>query len=185
MAMTQRIKRPVPSAFPIAIMAVAASIAVSALLYGYISTPAPSSIPYGQFLADVGAGRVSQVVQTGTTLEVTGPHGAYRVIVPTVLTDVYADVDHAAAAGHATLPEFSAQAAPDNSWIGIVLTALLPFAGVLVALVLALLLVVRPGQRERARRLTDRLRELDEAHRAGLVTDHEWQRQRARILDQA
>jgi ATP-dependent Zn protease len=185
MAMTRRMGRPVTPPFValIVIMAVALLIGISALIYGYASAPAASTVGYSQFLADVQAGRVSEVVQIGTTLEVRGPHGAYQVNTPTVMTDVNSDVDQAATVGHAAVPRFSAQPAPDNSWVGLVLSALLPFAVVLVVFVLALLLVGRAGQRDGSRSLTDRLRELDEAHRAGLITDDERARQRSRILD--
>jgi ATP-dependent Zn protease len=187
MAMTRRMGRPVtpPIVALLVIVAVALLIGGSALIYGWINAPPSSTVGYSQFLADVQAGRVSEVVQIGTTLEVSGAHGAYRVNAPTVLTDVYSDVDQAATAGHAAVPRFSAQPAPDNSWVGLVLSALLPFAVVLIVFVFALLLVGRPGQRDRLRSLTHRLRELDDAHRAGLITDDERARQRSRILEEA
>jgi hypothetical protein len=55
----------------------------------------------------------------------------------------------------------------------------------LVVLVLVLRFMTRPARLAGARSLTDRLRELDEAYRAGLISDDERVRQRARILDDA
>lgn len=182
---TNWIGRPGRSPLIAAVVVVALLVGASALIYGFVSAPAASTVPYSRFLADVGAGSVTRVVQTGTTLDVSGPHGGYQVMVPTVLTDVFADVEHAAAAGDAAAPTFEAQPAPDSSWIGLLLTALLPFAVILATFVLVLLLVVRPARRDHARSLNDRLRELDDALRSGLITDDERERQRARILDEA
>jgi hypothetical protein len=184
MAIAQQMGRPMQPRAVMTILVVALVIGASALLYGYVSKLAPSAVPYGEFLAGVEAGTVTRVVQIGTTLEVSSPHGDYRVDLPNVLTDVYADVSHAAAAGEVVVPEFSAQPETDTSWIGLVLTALVPLAVVLVVVVLALL-VVRPARGQGGRSLTGRLREVDDAHRLGLVTDDEWQRKRARIIDEA
>ena len=187
---TDPIRRPGRGPWIVGLVAIAL-VVVAALLYAWISAPAASTVGYSQFLADVEAGRVTRVVQVGTTLEVSGSGGAYAVNLPSIVTDVYADVGRAAAAGEGVVPQFSAAPAADTSWIGLVLTALLPFAVVLVVFVLILLLVVRPARREEARvaggarSLTDRLRDLDEAHRAGLITDDERERQRARMLDEA
>lgn len=184
MAVAQRMRQPIPPPVLVVIGVVALVLGAAALVYGWISSASQSSVPYSQFLGDVQAGEVAQVVQTGTTLEVSGPHGAYQVTVPTILTDVYGEMEQAAARGDAALPLFTAQPVPDTSWIGLVLTAVLPFA-LLLVLVLVLLVVVRPARAAGARSLTGRLRELDEAHRAGLVSDDERARQRARILDEA
>jgi hypothetical protein len=51
--------------------------------------------------------------------------------------------------------------------------------------VLVLIVVIRPARAHGARSLTGRLRELDEAHRAGLISDDERVQRRARILDEA
>ena len=157
---------------------------VSGLVYTWITAPAAPSTGYSQFLSDVGAGRITKVVQTGTVLEVSGSGGTYTVQVPTILTDVYGDVEAARAAG-ASAPQFEARPAPDTSWLGLILTSLLPFAVVLVIFVLVLLLIVRPARTQGARSLAVRLRELDEAHASRLIGDEEWQRQRKRILDEA
>jgi hypothetical protein len=181
---TSPIRRPGPRPFIVGLLAIVA-VMVAALIYAWISAPAPASAGYSQFLTDVAAGGVTRVVQTGTVLEVTSARGVYTVEVPTVLTNVYADVDAAAAQGGGSVPLFEARPEPDTSWLGLVLTALLPFAVVLVVFVLVLLLIVRPARAQGARNLAVRLRELDDAHRSGLITDDEWRRQRARILGQA
>lgn len=60
-----------------------------------------------------------------------------------------------------------------------------PFGLLLLAVVFVVLFVLRPARAAGARSLTGRLRDLNEAHRAGLITDDELARQRARILDEA
>jgi hypothetical protein len=178
------IRRPGPLPMLLAVVVIAV-LGISALLYAWISAPATASVPYSQFLTDVEAGRVSHVVQIGTTLEVSGLTGRYRVATPTILTDVFGDVDAAATRGGAAAPEFSAEPEPDMSWVGLVVTGLLPLAVTLVVFVLALAFVARTARRDGGRSLPARLHELEDAHRSGLITDDEWQRQRARILDES
>lgn len=185
MAIAQRMRQPVPPPLLILIGVVALVLGVAALMYTWISSTSPTAVPYSQFLGNVEAGQVTQVVQTGTILEVSGPHGDYQVTLPTILTDVHADIEHAATVGGAAVPLFTAQPAPDTSWIGLVLTVFLPVALLLVVLVLVLLVIIRPARAASARSLTGRLRELDEAFRAGLISGDERARQRARILDEA
>lgn len=181
---TNPVRRPGPSP-SILLGVVIAVLAVSALVYVWISAPAAATVPYSQFLTDVEAGRVSRVVQVGSTLEVSGHTGRYRVTTPTILTDVFGDVDAAAIQGGAAAPEFSAEPEPDASWIGLVVTGLLPLVVTLVVFVLAVAFVARSARRDGGRSLTSRLRDLDDAHRSGLITDDEWQRQRTRILDES
>jgi hypothetical protein len=185
MAIAQRTRQPVLLPVLIVIGVVALVLGMAALLFTWISAPSTSTVSYGQFLGDVEAGQITQVVQTGTTLEASGSHGTYQVTVPTILTDVYGDVEAAAAAGGTAVPLFSAQPAQGTSWLELVLIAVLPLGLLLVALVFVVLFVVRPARTAGARTLTGRLRELDEAHRAGFITDDERARQRARILDEA
>jgi hypothetical protein len=185
MAIAQRMRQPVPPPVLIVIGAVALAMGVAALMFTWINSPSASTVPYSQFLGDVEHGRVSEVVQEGTALEASGAIGVYRVTAPTILTDVYADIEAAAAAGGVAAPLFAARPAPDSSWIGLLLTAVLPFALLLAALVFVVLFVIRPTQAAGARSLTVRLRELDEAYRAGLISDEERTRQRSRILDEA
>ena len=186
MAIAQRMRQPVPPPGLIVIGVFALVLGVAALTFNWInSSTGPATAPYSQFLGDVMAGQVTQVVQAGTTLEVSGPHGNYHVNLPTILTDVYGDIERAAVAGESAVPLFSAQPAPDTSWIGLVLTAVLPFVMILGVLALVMLLVIRPARLAGARTLTGRLRDLDQAYRAGLISEEERVRQRARILDDA
>jgi cell division protease FtsH len=101
-----------------------------ALLYTWLLQSTPTQpIGYSQFLNDVGAGEVTKVEQQDQTLNVTKTDGTvYQVIVPTVLTDVLGDMHAAAAANGKTLPAdiYTAQKAPDTSWLGLILTGLLP-----------------------------------------------------------
>ena len=105
-------------------------VGTAALLFTWISTNTPATnIGYSEFLSQVTAGEVTKVVQQGTTLTVTtsGTPPTYTVIVPTVLTDVWGDIQ--TAAGQANPPPtvaFEAQPAPDTSWLGLLLTAVLP-----------------------------------------------------------
>ncbi|HEU4919334.1 MAG TPA: ATP-dependent zinc metalloprotease FtsH [Candidatus Limnocylindrales bacterium] len=90
------------------------------------STPATDK-PYNEFLADVRAGSVSTIVQEGAKLTVTSNGGGtYTVVVPGLLAQAYDDVTAAAEAGGKSVPKFTAQQAPDTSWLGIIITGLLP-----------------------------------------------------------
>jgi len=186
MAIAQRMRQPVPPPVLIVIGVLALVLGFAWLMFTWINSSAsPATAPYSQFLGDVEKGRLTHVVQSGTTLEASGPHGIYQVNVPTILTDVYGDMEAAATAGGTPLPLFSAQPVPDTSWLGLVLTAVLPIGLLLLALVFVVLFVVRPTRAAATRSLTARLRELEEAHRAGLISDDERMRQRTRILDDA
>lgn len=185
MAIAQRMRQPVPPPIIVLIGVVALVLGGAALLYGWISASSPASASYSQLLGDVETGRVVQVVQTGRTLEASGPHGTYEVTVPTLLTDVHGDLEAAAVAGGVAAPLFSAQPEPDTGWIGIALTAVLPVALLLGVILIVLLVVIRPARRAGAGSLAARLRDVEEAYGAGLISDAERARQRARILDEA
>ncbi|MEZ0240353.1 MAG: ATP-dependent metallopeptidase FtsH/Yme1/Tma family protein, partial [Chloroflexota bacterium] len=105
-------------------------IGISALLYTWLSGSTPQSTSgYGEFIDAVKTGQVASVIQKDQMLEVTGSKGEkYTVVVPSVLTDVYKDMTTAATEGGKTLDPkaYSAMQAPDNSWLGLVLTGLLP-----------------------------------------------------------
>jgi len=106
-------------------------VGTAALLFTWISTTSqPKTMGYSEFLGQVQSGNVEKVVQTGSTLAVTikAPPGTVQVTVPSVLTDVWGDMQAAAAKGGTTLAAdvFSAEPAPDTSWLGILLTAVLP-----------------------------------------------------------
>src|SRR5215210_9191317 len=110
---------------------------VSALLYTWLG--ASSTIdtkPYsgpGSFLEQVEQGNVGKVIQSGETLSVfnkpvdekdTEPD--YVVSIANVLVSVRQDIGDAAAKGSVLEPTLDTKPAPDNSWIGLVLTGLLP-----------------------------------------------------------
>ena len=76
-----------------------------ALLVTWLTSSTPANpVGYSQFLNDVGAGKVSSVVQQQTTLTVKRTDGTtYTVTVPSVLTQVYPnDMVAAAKAGGIT-----------------------------------------------------------------------------------
>ncbi len=105
-----------------------------ALLLTWINSSSPSTQDgYFKFLNDVKAGRVLSVVQDGETVTVTPTASAnestYSVIVPNaIMTNVASDMMQAAAAGNVTLSDsaFTRKPTPDTSWIGLLLTGLLP-----------------------------------------------------------
>src|SRR5262245_58729765 len=109
---------------------------VSALLYTWLgSTPAAKTMPYsgaGSFLADVEHGKVSKVTQLGETLSVfltdntSTETPSYTVSIANILTQVSQDIAAAADKGGVPAPTFDPKPAPDNSWIGLVVTGLLP-----------------------------------------------------------
>ncbi len=102
------------------------------LLYTFLlQQPQSNTTGYSQFLADVQAGKVTHVDQQSQTLTVyegTDTTPAYTVTVPTVLTNVLTDMQTAAKAGNVTLKAnaFSAKEPTDTSWLGLILTGLLP-----------------------------------------------------------
>ncbi|MDH4141153.1 MAG: ATP-dependent metallopeptidase FtsH/Yme1/Tma family protein, partial [Chloroflexota bacterium] len=106
-------------------------VGTAALLFTWISsTSTPNTKGYSEFLAQVQAGQVDSVVQQGTTLEVElkSTNETYQVTVPSVLQDVFGDMQAAAQQGGQTLASnvYSAEPAPDTSWLGLLLTAVLP-----------------------------------------------------------
>ncbi len=105
-------------------------VGTAALLFTWITTSSPATTTgYSTFLDQVAAGQVDKVVQQGTTLTVTkDDNSTYTVIVPTILTDVWGDIRTAAtgATPPTAPPAFEAEPAPDTSWIGLLLTAVLP-----------------------------------------------------------
>jgi len=106
-----------------------------ALLYTWISssnttTARPYSGP-GSFLADIADGKVEKVVQQDQTLTVdlrggTANQPEYTVTVPNILTQVSQDIAQAAQTANVDPPIFHPKPASDSSWIGLLLTGLLP-----------------------------------------------------------
>ena len=106
-------------------------VGTAALLFTWItSSSQPVTTGYSQFLGDVASGEVAEVTQQGTTLTVKkeGGNTTYTVTVPTILTDVWGDMQKAAEGTNLTLSPgiFKATPAPDTSWLGLLLTAVLP-----------------------------------------------------------
>jgi cell division protease FtsH len=104
-------------------------VGTAALLFTWISSNStPQTEPYSAFLNSVSKGEVDSVTQQGTTLTVKSGAKTYTVIVPTVLTNVYGDIVTAAQSGGQDVSSinFEAQPAPDTSWLGLLLTAVLP-----------------------------------------------------------
>jgi cell division protease FtsH len=107
-------------------------VGTAALLFTWMQSSQPSTpIGYSQFLSDVQGGKIVHVVQQGDTLTVTskGVPPAYTVTVPApIVTKVIDDMQAAAKAGNVTLAAdvYKADPAPDTSWLGLLLTGLLP-----------------------------------------------------------
>ena len=105
---------------------VVVALAVAITLVGQ-STPAASKT-YTEFLDDVSKGSVTTVTQEGSTLTVkikSAPD--YTVVVPGLLANqVLPDMTDAAAKGGVARPSLGAKQAPDTSWLGIIITGLLP-----------------------------------------------------------
>ncbi|HKB28764.1 MAG TPA: ATP-dependent metallopeptidase FtsH/Yme1/Tma family protein, partial [Candidatus Limnocylindrales bacterium] len=106
---------------------------ISALLYTWLAGGTqPTAVGWGDFLNNVKGGTVQKVVQQDTTLTVTTTDNkTYTVTapgVPGVNADYLKDIQAAASAGGQTFDQgkFSVEKSPDNSWIGLVLTGLLP-----------------------------------------------------------
>ncbi len=108
-------------------------VGTAALLFTWLSSSTQANdVSYSEFLAKVQAGQVAKVVQQDSTLTVT-PKGAtttYTVVTPGLagLHDVLADINAAAQRGNVTLASdfYAAKQAPDTSWLGLLLTGLLP-----------------------------------------------------------
>ena len=106
-------------------------VGTAALLFTWMQgTTQSTQVGYSQFLSDVQANNVEQVVQQGDTLTVKskGQPSIYTVTVPSVLTQVFPDMLAAAKTSGVTLSNdiYKAEPAPDTSWLGLLLTAVLP-----------------------------------------------------------
>ncbi|HEX8939637.1 MAG TPA: ATP-dependent zinc metalloprotease FtsH [Candidatus Limnocylindrales bacterium] len=103
-----------------------------ALLYTWlIQSPEPNSQSYSKFLNDVQQGKVASVVQQDTTLTVTTtgtPPDKYTTDVASPLINVYDDIKTAAQKGGVDYAkiDYKPIKAADTSWIGLILTGLLP-----------------------------------------------------------
>lgn len=180
---TEKTDRVVPRWLSIAIFAVLSIFVLSALLFAWInSSVPPSPRGYSQFLADVEAGRVTKVEQEGDTLSVTAGD-RYTVVIPSTLTDVYREMQAAADRGGVSLsPElYVAVAAPDRSMLALIITGLLPLALVIIVFGFVVFILARRGGGHPD--AASRLRALDTAWKAGLITDDERERKRTQIIE--
>ncbi len=92
------------------------------------STPSNSKL-YSEFLSDAQKGSVTKVIQEGGTLTVNSSDAAmptYTVVVPGLLVNQVKDDLQKAVGEGKTIPLFGAKPAPDNGWISILVTGLLP-----------------------------------------------------------
>jgi cell division protease FtsH len=105
---------------------VVVALAVAITLVGQ-STPAVNKT-YTEFLDEVSKGNVTSVTQEGSTLTVDQKTGNdYTVVVPGLLANqVLPDMTDAAAKGGVARPILGAKDVPDTSWLGIIITGLLP-----------------------------------------------------------
>jgi hypothetical protein len=113
---------------------------------------------------------------------------------PNVNSDWLQDFQIAAANGGRTFDQGSYSVVPvqDNSWVGLIITALVP----LVVIVAFIVLAMRQASKAQMRAAAsppfalgppppvDRLRQLEEARNARLITDDEYAAQRAKILSE-
>ncbi|HUQ78825.1 MAG TPA: ATP-dependent zinc metalloprotease FtsH [Patescibacteria group bacterium] len=101
-----------------------------AVVFTVVNSSSPAkNTPYSEFLDNVQAGKVKSVVQEASTLSVTPNPNAptYTVVIPGLLANqVLDDMTKRAEAGKTPLPTLEAKAAPDNGWISILITGLLP-----------------------------------------------------------
>jgi len=106
------------------------ALGVAALLYTWLNqSTSTQSTGYGTFLSQVAAGDVSKVVQRADTLTVTKKDGGtYTVTIPSVLTQVVADMRQASTdAGKTFDPKiYGAEPAPDNGWLLTAVSVVLP-----------------------------------------------------------
>jgi cell division protease FtsH len=118
-----------PKFFRNGIVMLALVVVALAVVYTLVSQTTPTADkPYSAFLNDVKTGNVSSVLQEGSKLTVTnkGSTSQYTVIVPGLLADAYPEVHAAAKEGNQPDPQFTAKLPPDTSWLGIIVTGLLP-----------------------------------------------------------
>ena len=106
---------------------------VGALLYTWLAGSNPqNTMGWGQFLTDVSQGKVEKVTQQDTSLTVTEAGGKVWTVtapgVPGVNGNYLQDIEAAATQGGHPFDQtqYDVKPAADNSWVGLVLTGLLP-----------------------------------------------------------
>ena len=106
------------------------AVGTVALLYTWLMSSTPQqTVAYSAFLADVQDGQVVSVRQVDQVLTVTLKNGReYQTVAPSILADVWKDMQQAAQAGGVTLDRdvYKPEVKPDTSWLGFILSGLLP-----------------------------------------------------------
>ncbi|HEX5015410.1 MAG TPA: ATP-dependent zinc metalloprotease FtsH [Candidatus Limnocylindrales bacterium] len=118
-----------PKFFRNGIVMLALVVVALAVVVTLVTQSSPSSeVAYTTFLENVQQGEVKSIVQEGSKLTVTPTSGTtYTVIVPGLLANqVLPDITAAAAAGGKPVPELAAKPPADTSWLGLIITGLLP-----------------------------------------------------------
>jgi cell division protease FtsH len=117
-----------PKFFRNGIVMLALVVVALAVVYTLVSTTSPNvDHPYSAFLNDVKQGAVAKITQEGSKLTVEKQdRSTYTAIVPGLLADAYPEVAAAAKDGSKAVPEYTAKLPPDTSWLGIIVTGLLP-----------------------------------------------------------
>ena len=157
------------------------SAGVAALYQVTLTGGSQAPVPYSQFLADVSTGRVTSVTQDGEIVSYTMGGATIETVVPSVLTDVTSELSTAAAEGGFAPPTYTKGATPDTSWVGLIVAGSLP--------VIALAVLIAAGvawlatRRARGGGTGGRLRILDDAFRAGLLTPDEYDRKRRQVVE--
>jgi ATP-dependent Zn protease len=172
----------------------ASSLALALCIVGCSSSQA-RMVGWGEFLHNVSLGQVAKVVQQDTTLTITATDGSTYAVTapgfPGVNADYLKDVRAAAAEGGTTFDarNYSVEPTPNNSWVGLVITGLVP----LVVIVGFILLAMRQVSKRKpdpappaalSSSPADRLRRLEDARDSRLITDEEYAAKRAQILDE-
>ena len=103
-------------------------VALAVVLTVVNQTTPNSNVAYSKFLDNVQAGQVTSALQEGSTLTVTAKDNTkYNVVIPGLLANqVLDDMTQAAAGGKVARPTLEAKQPPDNGWISILITGLLP-----------------------------------------------------------
>jgi ATP-dependent Zn protease len=181
--MTQKPDRVVPRWLSIAIFVSLTVLIIAAV--GFVAMQATRGTPmgYAQFLADVQGGQVTKVEQEGDVLTVSEGANRYEVVVPSILTDVHAEMQSAASKGGAALPSevYVAVSSPDTSLLGLVITGLLPLALIIIVFGFVVYILARRGEGHPD--ASSRLKTVDSAWKAGLLTDQERERKRTEIIE--
>jgi ATP-dependent Zn protease len=177
-------------------IAVSLAAAVVVALAG-CSQRVAGTVGWGAFLLNITNGQVATIVQQGTNMTVTGVDGKVYTVTapgnPNVNSDWLQDFQIAAASGGRTFDQrtYSVEPVQDTSWIGLILTALVPLiviGGFIGLMMRQAARLQKPAAATPIAPATptpaDRLRQLEDARNARLISDDEYAAKRARILDE-